>query len=86
MTVFATCGHEVFSVDDLIPVEYDSGEIDHTAKEFVPAVASAVYCPACADDGVRAGWLRVGQYGSGRVAVMRGIADCARAALAQIGR
>lgn len=56
--IIASCGHEVFSGNDMIPVEYDSEDIDHDAQEFVPVTAMAVYCPKCAEDGVRAGWLR----------------------------
>lgn len=58
MSIFASCGHEVFSGNDLMPVEYDDEEIDHDAGCFVPVTVMGVYCPKCADEGVKAGWLR----------------------------
>lgn len=59
MAIFASCGHEVFSGNDLIPVEYDDEDIDFDAQAFVPVVVMASYCPACADEGVKAGHLRL---------------------------
>ena len=45
---FASCGHEVPSVNDLIPVEYTDEDIDHDAGRFVQVTVSAVFCPTCA--------------------------------------
>lgn len=56
--LFASCGHEVFSGNDLIPVEYDDEEIDYDAKRFVPVLVMASYCPKCAKEGLAAGVLR----------------------------
>lgn len=58
MPVFATCGHEVFSGNDMIPVEYETEEVDFDTKRLVPVTIMATYCPACADEGVKGGYLR----------------------------
>jgi hypothetical protein len=62
MPIFASCGHAVESVDDFVHVEYDSEDIDHDAGCFVPVLVTGVYCPACAEEGMRAGWLRPHSY------------------------
>jgi hypothetical protein len=59
MAIFASCGHEVFSGNDMIPVEYDDEDIDFDEGVFVPVTIIATYCPKCANEGERAGWLRV---------------------------
>lgn len=58
MSLFASCGHEVFSGEDLIPIEYDDEEIDHDAGCFVPVVVMGVYCPKCAEAGFKSGRYR----------------------------
>lgn len=59
VSLTASCGHLVASVDDLVPVEYDDEDIDHDAGCFVPVTVSGVYCPKCAKDGIDAGHLRL---------------------------
>lgn len=60
MPIFASCGHEVHSGSDLIPVEYDDEEIDFDGPEpgFVPVTIQAQYCPECAAKGINEGTLR----------------------------
>lgn len=58
MSVFASCGCEVFSGDDLIPVEYDDEEIDHDAGCFVSVLVTGFYCPKCAEGGFKDGRYR----------------------------
>lgn len=62
MAIFCSCGHEVFSGNDMVPVEYDDEDIDFDAPGdpvFVPVIVTATYCPKCAADGLKAGTLRV---------------------------
>lgn len=58
VSVFASCGHEVFSGNDLIPVEYDDEEIDHDQGCFVPVIVTGYYCPKCAAEGKADGRYR----------------------------
>lgn len=58
MAVFASCGCEVFSGNDLIPVEYDDEEINFDTQQFEPVTITGQYCPKCADKGIKAGYLR----------------------------
>lgn len=60
MAILCSCGHEVHSGNDMIPVEYDDEEVDFDGPEpgFVPVTVMAVYCPKCADEGIRGGYLR----------------------------
>ena len=48
--VIASCGHEVFSGNDMIPVEFTDEEIDWDAPTvmFKPVTIMATFCPACA--------------------------------------
>lgn len=55
MTIICSCGHEAFSGNDMITVEYDSEEIDFDTEKFVPVTIQATYCPKCADLGNRQG-------------------------------
>ena len=48
MPIIASCGHEVFSGNDCIPVEYTDEEIDHYMEAIVPVTIQATFCPACA--------------------------------------
>lgn len=48
MSIITSCGHEVFSGNDCIPVEYPDTDIDYDALEIVPVMVMAVWCPACA--------------------------------------
>lgn len=47
MTIYATCGHKVGSVDDLTPVRYGDEDCD-AIDGFQPCVVHAEFCPACA--------------------------------------
>lgn len=60
MSIICTCGHEVFSGNDCIPVEYDDEDIDFDGPEpgFVPVIVTATWCPRCADDGLKSGRVR----------------------------
>jgi hypothetical protein len=60
MSITASCGHEVFSGNDLIPVEYDDEDINFDGPEpgFEPCIIMASYCRACAERGLKAGYLR----------------------------
>lgn len=60
MGIYCTCGHEVFSGNDMIPVEYDDEDIDFDGPEpvFVPVTILATYCPKCTDEGVKSGRVR----------------------------
>jgi len=58
MSVFASCGHEVSSGDDLVPVEFDDEDIDHDAGCFVPVIVTGLYCPKCAETGFKDGRYR----------------------------
>lgn len=63
MALICSCGHEVFSGNDCIPVEYDDEDIDFDADDegprFVQVTVMSVYCPACAKEGVESGRLRL---------------------------
>ena len=56
--ITASCGCTVFSGNDLIPVEYDDEEINFDTGEFEPVTVTAPYCPKCAADGIKKGYLR----------------------------
>lgn len=58
MTIFASCGHPIEDMDDLIHIEYDDETIDYDAGCFVPTLVTGVYCPKCASSGIADGWLR----------------------------
>lgn len=60
MAIVCTCGHEVFSGNDCILVEYDDEDIDFDGPEprFAPVTVSATYCPKCANEGVKSGSVR----------------------------
>lgn len=60
MAIICSCGCEVFSGNDCIPVEYDDEEINFDTKQFEPVTIMATYCPKCADAGIKAGHLRRG--------------------------
>lgn len=47
-SIIASCGHEVFSGNDCIPVEYTDEDIDHDQQKIVPVTIVATFCPACA--------------------------------------
>jgi len=47
-SIICSCGHEVFSGNDMIPVEHSDEVIDHDEQRFVPCIVSATFCPACA--------------------------------------
>jgi len=63
MPIIASCGCEVHSGDDLIPVEYDDEEINFDTQQFEAITVIATYCRKCADKGIRDGNLRRGMYG-----------------------
>ena len=46
--VIASCGHGVFSGNDMIQVEYTDEEIDFDMKAVIPVTIMATFCPACA--------------------------------------
>lgn len=56
--IFASCGHPVANVDDLIAAEFDDTEMDWGSGQLVPTVISGVYCSKCFKEGVGAGHLR----------------------------
>ena len=58
MSVFASCGHKVEDMDDLVHIEFDDEDIDHDAGCFVPVVVTGLYCPKCATEGLAAGRYR----------------------------
>lgn len=58
MAIFASCGHQVASIEECVAIEYDDEEIDHDAKALVPIVVTGAYCPACAVEGVKKGRYR----------------------------
>ena len=61
MSITCSCGHQVFSGNDMIPVEYDDEDIDFGGAEpgFAPVTIQATYCPKCAAEGKETGTLRI---------------------------
>ena len=63
MAIFASCGCEVQSGNDLVPVEYDDEEINFDTHQFEPVTIIETYCRKCADKCIKAGTLRRSTYG-----------------------
>lgn len=47
--IIASCGHKVYKLEDLIPVEYDDYDCD-AIEGFQEVTIYAVYCPTCAKE------------------------------------
>lgn len=63
MTITLSCGHESLNFpDDKVDVEMQDEYIDHDAGRFMPCIVYGDYCKACADEGVKNGYLKISQW------------------------